>query len=319
MLKWNFALGACWFVAATMASVPAVASETAPTAGPAATASRADWLRGHEVEALFSPDVDPDRHAAARKRAIKLAMAGNGPAAFDLGVMYRHGMDHPARAVERDLDTARSWLERCVEGVECPRMALASLAELELQAKNYPAAMQWAQAAATLEQELDKVDGKPYRADQASYFAYLLQRCFQYLPKQGREAAVEQSFAEFLARHGRHLDRMLANAQDKQAHHDQHWVEFAAARHNHRVVTNRVPKVPALGLFLLRASAQGGRAESAVLIEALPSPRDVLGLDGVARRFESKAYRPESKDDRRYGFLPITVADPRYELKAQAD
>ncbi len=276
-------------------------------------------LQGSESEALFAPGADPSKHNAAKKRAIKLALAGDGYAAFELGVLFRHGMDHPARAVERDLDTARSWLERCVKATACPRMALVSLAELELQAGNYRTAMQWAQAWATLDQQLKKTDSQPPRSGDASYSAYLLTRCFEYLPKQGREDAVAHAFTEFLALHGKHLDRMLAKGRDGQLSELKNWAEFAAAKSNHWVNANRTPKLPSMGLFLLRAAPQGGRAEAVILVEALPSPRAVLGLEGVAMRFESKAYRPGAEGERRYGFLPIDVADPRYALKASTD
>ncbi|MGH8077675.1 MAG: hypothetical protein ACREPE_10165, partial [Lysobacter sp.] len=104
-----------------------------------------------------------------------------------------------------------------------------------------------------------------------------------------------------------------------QARHAQDWAEFAAARNNHGALVNRMPKVPAIGLYMLRAAPHGGRAENVLLIEALPSPRDALGLEGVARRFESKAYRLETAENRRYGFMPITVSDWRYALEAKAD
>ncbi|MGH8078806.1 MAG: hypothetical protein ACREPE_16010, partial [Lysobacter sp.] len=200
MLNWKLA-ASLWLGGAIFVS--AHAAEPADKAEPATSARSAGLLHGHEVEALFSPTADRAAHAAARKRAIQLALAGDGYAAFDLGVLYRHGMDHPARAVERDLETARSWLERCVESTACPRMALGSLAELEIQAGNYRAAMQWAQALATLEQQLDKTDKVTARTDHSSYAAYLLGRCFEYLPKQGREAAVAQAFSEFLGKRGK--------------------------------------------------------------------------------------------------------------------
>lgn len=168
----------------------AVEPDRAPTlqSTPAGAIVVRDELKGAEIEALFSPDADKAARAAAIKHAVKLAQAGDGRAAFDLGVLYRHGMDHPARTVERDIETARYWLEKCVESENCPALALASLAELELQAGNGKAAMQWAQAWVAIEKELDKAKKKSgKKAGSDAYAAYLLSRCYERLSKEDRD------------------------------------------------------------------------------------------------------------------------------------
>lgn len=87
---------------------PVRADEGTAPAMPATTpAASIERLGAAEVETLFLADADPQQRDAIRKKAVRLAMAGDGYAAFDLGVLFRHGMDHPAGAVERDLDTAR--------------------------------------------------------------------------------------------------------------------------------------------------------------------------------------------------------------------
>lgn len=177
-----------WISAATLLCLGALSAHAAAATPLAAKPAPApDGLQGAEVEAMFSPQADPAQRQAAMKRAVQLAMAGDGRAAFDLGVLYRHGMDHPAQAVERDLDTARHWLETCVGLEACPNLVLASLAELELQAGREKPAVQWALAWVALERELQKRGPKASSRDTSAYEAYLLSRCFERMPKAQRD------------------------------------------------------------------------------------------------------------------------------------
>ena len=83
------------------------------------------------MAALLDRDAAPEARDRAMQQLVASAQAGDGHAAFYLGALYRSGMDHPARRVERDVETARFWLEKCVASQRCPLVALASLAELE--------------------------------------------------------------------------------------------------------------------------------------------------------------------------------------------
>ena len=288
-------------------AAPAVCASV--EAGPAA----ADALSGSELVALFSPETDPAARSAVRSRAIRLAMGGDARASFDLGVLFRHGMAHPARAVDQDLDTARHWLTRCVELPRCPPMALASLAELELDAGRHLQAMQWAQAWVAVTREARKRAAAPERPEQTAYAAHLLRRCYEYLPKVGREGAVAAAFADFNARHGRHLDRMVAEDADRRVQaHEQ--APLNAARHNPPVTSPRTPQTPAEVLYLVEAMPQGGRVSRVVLIEALPTLRAGVELANAPRRMETRPFEARSPTDRRYAFVPVMYVDPRFRL-----
>lgn len=307
-------LAASWLLAITIIA-PAGADEATPTAPAAAPASHAHSTpEAAATEALFRADAAPLQREAARKRAITLALAGDGHAAFQLGVLFRHGMDHPARAVERDLDTARHWLEKCVDAPQCPAMALASLAELELEAERHREAMQWAQAWAAVERELHRLGRRPGQSAfrPASYTAHLLKRCFDSLPARGRDEAVAQAFEEFQQRRGVQLHRMAAAAVAAVPVQERDRVEFAASQYNHPVQAAPRTPVPAVALYLLRADPAGGRPEAVTLIESLPAPRNALAFTGIARRWESKPYAPSASGARRYGLLPVELSDPRY-------
>ncbi len=312
-MKWMTCSAFALALLCVQPKVEATGADVAP-AVPAA-ASQDHELKGAEVEALFSPDADPSVRAEALKRAVKLAMAGDGRAAFDLGVLYRHGPAHPSRAVELNVDTARYWLEKCVESEHCPYIALASLAELELKAGNDKAAMEWAQAWVAVEKALEKKRNSGGRKGSDAYSAYLLSRCYERLDKRTRSDLATQWFGEFVGKRGAQLDRMLDRELKNQREPDERWSEFFLRKSNH-VYTLRPPDVPSMGLFLLRAAPAGGRAESVVLIEALPTPNKMGDFRGMIGRFDSKPYTPTERDPKRYTFLPIQFDDPRYGLSS---
>lgn len=278
-------------------------------------ATERDRLKGRELEALFGVDTDPEQRRQALKRAVKLAMAGDGRAAFQLGVLYRHGPEHPSGAVERNVETARYWLAKCIEAEDCPRLAMASMAELELEAGNYKPAMQWAQAWAALEKEIDKAT-RQLRRDEGSdaYAAYLLSRCFQHLDRAEADRLSSAWLAEFVQVHGTQMNRMLAYVIGGAEGRAERWAEFTG-RKSRNVTIFVHPEVPVLGLYLLRAAPEGGRAEAVTLIEGLPKPSQLRGLAGVAGRSEYKPYSPDVAGERRYHFMPIAYADRRHGLK----
>ena len=289
--------------AALLLSLAITCAAHAGAPAPAPPAS--EKLTGEQVETLFTPGIPAATRAAAIAAAVAAAQRGDGHAAFYLGVLHRHGKAHPASVEDRNVDTARHWLQRCVAAPRCPRTALDSLSELELAEGNHKAAMQWAQASATLGRELARLQGKPDH-DIGGYTGYLLRRNFEYLPKSGRDALVQGWFGELLAARGKQLDRMLAYAREADESHD------ATIADTHQAAQlNRVPRKPALGLYLLRLSPGGGRPESVLLIEALPTPSAVLGLEGMARRFQARAYVPGTANARSHITVPI-VFHTRY-------
>lgn len=174
--------------------------------------------------------------------------------------------------------------------------------------------MQWAQAWTVLQREVHRLGRRPGESSfrPASYTAYLLKRCFEHLPQRGRDEAVAQAFAEFQLRKGAQLQRMVAGAVSDVPLQERDRAEFAAAKFNHPVQGSSRITGPSLALFLLRADPAGGRPEQVTLIESLPSPRQALAVSGIARRWESRPYTPDTPHSRRYGFMPIETTDRRY-------
>lgn len=280
------------------------------------------------LETLLDRTAAKPARDLAMQQLVANAQSGDGYSAFYLGALYRHGMDHPARWVERDVETARYWLERCVESSRCPLIALASLAELELAAGNDKPAMQWAQAWVVLDRELENrtrgprphqnTADAPYR--NTAYQAYLIGRCYKAMPKVKDPDGLGRSwFDELRKTRGVQLDRMLF-AQSEEDASPSAWgsakVEISAENQREKILApnSPVPVAPSLGLFLYRANPAGGRAEAVSMIEGLPTPASARGLDAPARSLRIKPYALPEDGKRIYGLLPISYNDGQYSL-----
>lgn len=288
---------------------------------PPPAVTKAKGLPGGEVEALFATDSAPELRAQALKHAVSLAMSGDAESEYLLGVLYRQGGDHPADGVERNVETARYWLEKCFELGDCPTMVMASLAELELEARNDKQAMQWAQAWIALEREVQKiraaegmVHGDKMHAE--AYAAYLLSRCFERLKRSEADRLASAWFEEFLAERSNQMNQVLAYATIRARESERNWID-QIRRRNRNIFTMVHPEIPILALYQFRAAPQGGRVERVTLIEGLPSARKLRGMAAVIGRFESLPYASERPDAYRYGHIPIEFSDPRYGLQAR--
>jgi hypothetical protein len=285
------------------------------------------------VEALLDRDAPPATRDRAMQSLVASAQAGDGYAAFYLGALYRHGMDHPARRVERDVETARFWLEKCVASPRCPLVALASLAELELAAGNAKSAMQWGQAWVVLDRELEKRTRGPRPHDNTidipfrhtAYHAYLLDRCYKAMaPARDAESLGRTWFDELARTHGPQLDRMLFTALDEQSSggsegEGRPHLQIATDAQRTKTMGGdvRIPIGPSLGYFLYRGSPAGGRADGVWMIEALPNPAGARGLEAQARGVRTRPYTLAADGRRAYAYLPLTFNDGAYSLTPQ--
>ena len=280
------------------------------------------------LETLLDRDASKDARDAARQQLVAHAQAGDGQSAFYLGALYRQGMDHPAQLVEKDVETARFWLEKCVESARCPLFALASLAELELAAGNTKPAMQWAQAWVVLDRELEnRTRGtKPHQNTtdaqykNTAYQAYLIGRVYKAMSKvKDPDAQGREWFDELRKARGAQLDRMLfaqLEGEGGTATWNSSKLQMSAENQREKVMTPdaRIPIGPSLGLFLYRGNPAGGRAESLWMIEGLPTPASARGLDAQARSFRIKPYALDEDGKRAYALLPISFNDGEYSL-----
>lgn len=282
-----------------------------------------------EMEVLLSREVDPALRRAALAKLVALAQSGDGLSAFTLGALYRTGMDHPAKLVEREPDSARYWLEKCIDLADCPLLALASLAELELSTGRAKQAMQWAQAWVALEREREARSSAREGGDAGargfyrvtSYHAYLIDRCYDAMSgaESDKDALRRAWFDELRRQRGRQLDRMLSAAVDASARRAGAYVdqglEPSAENQRRKTIGADVPqpRQPALGLFLYRGNPNGGRAESVDVVEILPLPVSAFGLKLMTQNMRSKPY--ESTDGtRRFALIGMSFNKSDYYL-----
>ena len=291
-------------------------------------AARAQETAPQVLETLLDREAPKDKRDAAMQQLIAHAQAGDGHSAFYLGALYRNGMEHPAKLVERDVETARFWLQRCVESARCPLIALASLAELELAAGNAKSAMQWAQAWVILDRELENrtrgskphqnTTDAPYK--NTAYQAYLLDRSYKTMSKvKDPDAQGRAWFDELRKARGAQLDRMLfaqLQGESGAATWGSGKLQMSAENQREKIVAPdaRIPIGPSLGLFLYRGNPEGGRAEAAWMVEGLPTPASARGLDTQARSFRIKPYALDEDGKRAYALLPISFNDGEYSL-----
>lgn len=323
--------GLCVAVAAQaraqQAATPAAPADAAPAATQAPVPAAVPTLALDDLETLLSLRAAPEARAQMLAQVVALAGKGDGASAYVLGVLYRNGEAHPAHLVPRDLDTARYWLERCLGMPRCPLLALASLAELELSAGNAKPALQWAQGWVALDREFTtrarEIEGRRVRPSQrnrdTAYHAYLLERCYAAMPSGDRDAIGLSWFNAFRVQWGRVLDRMLfAQLDALQAQDGEEAGGLTARAENQRRKTvldspMDLPVTPALSLFLMRGDPQGGRPESALVLEALPSPNAARGLEALARDFKTAPY-PAAAGQRRYDLIPMSFNRGPYAL-----
>ena len=297
----------------------------------AAAAERApvDAMDARQLETLLSADANVDLRKAALQGVVARAQGGDGWSAFLLGALYRSGKDHPAKLMDRDPDTARHWLELCVDRApRCPLLALTSLAELELAENNVKPAMQWAQAYAVLDRELGtrqaaKGDVPERRRDaelRTSYHAYLLERLYRRMPTLGKDAddIGLAWFTELRKQRGKALDRMFFAALDGDGADSpiaDEGLEPSAENQRRRTIDGSTaqPRQPALGLFLVRGNPAGGPAEAVETIESLPNPMKTFGLKGMARSMRTKPYEAPA-GTRRYSVLPLSYGRESFYL-----
>ena len=280
------------------------------------------------LETLLDREAPKEARDAAMRQLVAHAQAGDGHSAFYLGALYRQGMDHPAQLVERDPETARFWLDKCVGSARCPLIALASLAELELAAGNAKPAMQWAQAWVVLDRELEnRTRGtKPHQNTtdaqyrNTAYQAYLIGRVYKAMAKvKDPDAQGREWFDELRKARGAQLDRMLfaqLEGEGGSATWNSSKLQMSAESQREKVMAPdaRIPIGPSLGLFLYRGNPAGGRAESLWMIEGLPTPASARGLDAQARSFRIKPYVLDEDGKRAYALLPVSFNDGEYSL-----
>lgn len=265
-------------------------------------------------QVLLDPDSSSEARNAALKTTFEAADAGNGSAAYQLAALFRSGEDHPAKATPRDPDTARFWLERCLTQRWCPRSTLAAMAELLLETDQPRDAMSWAQAATLAEREVHaklKAEGRGGDSERQAYHAALLKRIFGRLPAEQRsEEAITAEFNAWLAQLEPVLQRLIDGDMDAMDASGE-----APLRVDSTPKHFATPAVASQAIFMLRVPVGGTRADTALLIDGLPTPGDALALRKVANGIRFEAAPALADAEHHYMIAPISLDDGRFSLK----
>lgn len=268
--------------------------------------------------ALLDPKTSDTARATALQAMVAAALDGDGRASHLLGALFRSGTDHPSRATARDPDTARTWLERCLTQVGCPRTVFATLAELELDAGNAPRAMLWAQLAALSERELHRrlrgngVEERMLRRQ--PYNAALLRRVYDALPPDQRDTAVDTALQGWLAKHEGLLLRIIEDELAGRVAPGGPQLEYDVSRP--RIIPHG--PIATHAFFLVRVPPESSQHDGLLLIDGLPRPQDAVPLRRIARDMRYKPYVAEAGETARYAVAPVSLDDGRFALTKEA-
>lgn len=293
--------GLAWFLAliASLPALPVLARETLAEQPPTAPA-----LSNEELFRLLSTQTPQPQREALMQGVIAAAQAGSGWDTFLIGVLFRHGPRHPSQIAPQNLEVARDWLQRCVRTTGCPVLALASRAELEIEAGQPEAAVAWAQAYVYALREIGRRfdGGEPHRLSRG-YADELLDMAMRGLVANEGDRPPATLFEALKADYGHDLSRMIEeevqNGREAQLVESPRIVK-APGRHVRALQT-----VSCSGLYLLQIAPEGGPVRDMVLVEALPNTRFTLALDKHVRSLVYSAAGSGQGDRSAYVFQPM--------------
>lgn len=300
MVGWGVAIACAAAVA--HAAPPNASTDSKDPSAPAAT------LAGHAITAAYIVTVDVHAPLAARVAALHglhaSAEAGNGEAQQLLGALYLYGHQHPGSLVHRDPGKAGLYLSNAA--VHGRLLAMAAMAELDLQRKRTVLANVWALLYEYYSIKLQHNHSKD------GYLPALIYRARRALPA--------KDFAEVKAGAVGMINRYDASIRAGYAHHQ--------AQHDPACQTKRLggrrrsllalrPDAPRNGmaLFLVGIDAQG-TTRRVIPVLSLPTWRVQARLAPFMRR-ERYNTAPHCGALLRFAFAPIELGDRRYEFSSR--
>lgn len=273
------------------------------------------YVARDEQLADFVEMLDEDVPAGERRplaHALAAAAAGRDRTACWLsGSLHRRGDGMPGNPFPRDAERAQSDLF-CAAS-QGNSLAMAQLAELDLELGAWVEAMAWAQMYAKFELAVGLAASGP-AGD--GYAAELIERIDGKLDAAGRVQA-EARIAEIQKRYGDDITASaIAAAQGNTLTLDDRPTgELAYAPGTYRPYRIRHPgRRSGIASFVIEVSPEG-RLQRHVLVDALPR-RQVVAT--AARVVEDLRFTPTGSDEPRYAIVPILVDVRTRSLKRPA-
>ncbi|MFC4728168.1 hypothetical protein [Coralloluteibacterium thermophilus] len=257
---------------------------------------------GFRLFVLFDPGADPAARQRELARAEEAAVSGNARAQYALGTLYRLGMRHPARLVERDDEQAERYLSNAA--VRGHTGAMAGMAELKLRRREYLDAMVWAQAYVRYEAYESELRGQE-RGTQAAA-ASMIQRA-----QAGAGRDKDEVLAYVLAFLQNHDGRIRAAIDAEHARVSD--LQYTSSRTRPLFLTNtplrashRRMSQPGMAYYLVEVGRDGHIARLLV-VDSLPDERYARQLEAVARGMRFNA-DPDAGEVRR-AIMPLSFDD----------
>ena len=293
------------------------ADQAAVKGGASNKADCYDW------STLLNPAI-PLEEKRSHLSAFKAdALAGNTNARYVLGAFYRLGEQHPARLVTKDLEQARAFMSNAA--VDGDILAMAAMAELELEARNYRAAMLWAQVYAYFsKQQAKSVKLKINFAYQAS----LLKRIMDVAQKQ-KVPLFDQDFiadfSDFFKAHGHKIEASTSgkNAEGKRSSVCKYYSDPDIALEEAGLELVKKKKVtvggevmaklpnPGYAFYLLTINPNGD-VDDVAIVDSLP---DAIYAEALLETAKGMKFNKSDRNSMRQTFLPMTFDDNSVGLK----
>ena len=273
----------------TAADVNAPAPSLSP---PHALMSDADWA------ALFDqnkPLADRERMLANVEQSPDLR---NPKDLYALGSLYHMGKRAPGSPVDENPDKASLYLGNAA--IRGSINAMAKMAELKLDARQYQEAMNWAQIYSHYALLSPKTGFSP----RESYAAELVSRIKSHI-LDTQMAAIMKDVNSFVALNDAQIRAgMQANAQQDGDH---------LKRMTHHLTQPHDSRLPDTGIAdYLIAFKPDGSAADVQLVDAVPRPE----VGGMLRNWaKSVTLQPASQDSAlRYAWVPIVIGNQDYRM-----
>lgn len=264
---------------------------------------------------VLNPDGDPVLRQASLERLAERSREGSSYSRYLLGNLYRLGRAHPAALVDRDLAQARPLLSNAA--LDGHLMAMAAMAEIELEKGEPMSAMIWAQA-----YNYYLLRKTPEWGGTKPYLAHLLDRIYARLGRsKDIDREIQEYMASFILTHGERLDAKIEARRGGAApatcrSTDADWPLKRIADDKRVRIRNtseaRRMHTPGLALFRLRINSQG-EVVQALVVDSLPDQTAAEGLLDLALRMRFNVVDASAPE--RSALVPVSFDDNSVRLR----
>lgn len=230
---------------------------------------------------LLDRSADDEARARHLENLQAWAARGDRESRYVLGTLYRLGKSHPARLLKHDYQKAAGLLGHAA--LDGHVLAMAGLAELELEANRPLAGMMWAQAYVNFGEAAGLSGGDAY----AGWLIHRLKESTRTLEAEDQDA-VRETWAGFMQTYGERIADGLANGgrmRGASVELDSPAPPLRQEASGGGIVLggirsprlDRGPKEPSFAVYVIGVGTDG-KIEKAHVLDAAPEPRIATGM-----------------------------------------